>query len=353
MSVSGKIRVLIADDSAFMRKVLHSILSADPGFEVAGEARDGREAVSQSEALKPDVITMDIHMPKVDGFEATRRIMETCPTPIVIVSGSSSADEVANNFHAIDAGALAVIPRPTGIGHPDHESTARELLETVRLMSEVKVIRRWPRVRLASAVAGIPSVEARRPHGKIQVVAIGASTGGPIALQTILSRLPKDFAVPILIVQHMAAGFVHGFTEWLAHSSGFPVQVAADGERLLSGHAYVAPDEFHMGVRMGNHIHLAQGGKENGMQPAVSYLFRSVREVFGSNIVAVLLTGMGTDGAEELKRLKDAGAMTIAQDKESSIVHGMPGQAILIGAAAHVLPPESIALTLATIATRA
>jgi two-component system chemotaxis response regulator CheB len=289
---------------------------------------------------------MDIHMPRMNGLDATRRIMETQPTPIVIVSGSSDPKEVATKFHAMEAGALAVIARPRGIGHPECETAARELVQTVKLMSEVKVVRRWPRSRRGRAVPSTPAVEVKAALTDIQVVAMGASTGGPLILQTILSGLPKDFSVPVLIVQHMASGFVQGFVEWLAQTSGFPVHIAADGEQLLPGHVYVAPDGVHMGVKQGQRIALSQDEPENGLRPSVSYLFRSVANVFGPQAVGVLLTGMGIDGAEELKLMKDQGTVTLVQDKESSVVHGMPGEAIRLDAATYVLSPEKLAAAL-------
>jgi two-component system chemotaxis response regulator CheB len=182
------------------------------------------------------------------------------------------------------------------------------------------------------------------------VVALGASTGGPPVLQTILSGLPRDYPAPVLIVQHMAAGFVQGFAEWLAQSSALPVQLAAQGETILPGHVYVAPDEFQMKVERGGRIALSKDAPEGGLRPAVSYLFRSLVEAYGGEAVAVLLTGMGRDGAEEMKLLRDSGAITIAQDKESCVVHGMPGEAIKLDAAQLILPPEKIAPLLASLA---
>lgn len=343
------IRVLVVEDSRVVAEFLTHLLCSDSNVKVVGIAADGAEAVELVQHAKPDVITMDIHMPRLNGFEATRRIMETCPTPIVIVSGSSSGDQVANNFHAIEAGALAVVARPHGIGHSNHDESAKELVDTVKLMAEVKVVKRWPRPRSASKNATLAAVP--RGPGTVRIVAVGASTGGPLVLQTILSGLPKDFSAPVLIVQHMASGFVNGFVEWLSKSSGFPVRIAKDGEPALSGHAYVAPDDFHLGVSIGNYVRLTKDEKENGMRPAVSCLFRAVQQVCGSNAIAVILTGMGADGVNELKLLKDLGAITIAQDEESSIVHGMPGQAIKAGAATHVLSPESIAKLLRTTVT--
>jgi len=346
------IKVLVVEDSPVVAEFLAYILNSAPDIHVVGIARDGEEALEAVKRLKPDIITMDINMPKMNGFETTRQIMETHPIPIVIVSGSWDTKEVSTTFRAMEAGALAAIPRPKGIGHPEYETTAKELVQTVKLMSEVKVIQRRPRGRSGPMVPSVLEVGVERAPAEIQVVAIGASTGGPIVLQTILPRLLKDFHVPVLIVQHIATGFVHGFVEWLAHSSRLPIHVAADGEYPLPGHAYVAPDGFQMGVKIGGRIALSKDESENGLRPSVSHLFRSVSSAFGENVVGVLLTGMGKDGAEESKLMKEKGAVTIAQDKESSVVHGMPGEAIKLGAATYVLSPDRIAEVLTSLVRR-
>lgn len=350
-----RIRVLIVEDSRVVAEFLTQVLQADPQLQVVGTASNGEEAVQAVQRVQPDVVTMDIHMPGLNGFDATRRIMETLPTPIVIVSGSFAADEVAMNFRAVEAGAVAIIAPPVGPGAPDHERSTRELIDTVKLMSEVKVVRRWPRTRMPRSDATTASaVEPRRssaPNAP-QIVAIGASTGGPLVLQTLLSGLPRAFPLPLLIVQHMSHGFAHGFVEWLGRTSGFPVSLARSGEYLHAGRAYVAPDDFHLGVQAGCGALLSKAGPENGMRPAVSFLFRSVAATFGGKAVGVLLTGMGRDGADTLLELKQAGALTIAQDSETSVVHGMPGEAIRLGAAALVLPPEGIVNSLKSIVTR-
>lgn len=346
------IKVLIVEDSPVVREFLVHVLSSDPGIVVVGTAKDGEEALEGVERWKPDVITMDIHMPKLDGFEATRRIMERYPAPIVIVSGSWDRREVAMTFHAIEAGALAAIPRPLGVGHPRHAESAAELISTVKLMSEVKVVRRWARLPRVQAISRQPRADGtgvERAPGRIKLVAVGASTGGPVVLQTILSLLPGVFPVPVLIVQHIAAGFTEGFVEWLTGKSNLPVRVAAQGEVALPGKAYVAPDGVHLKVNVNGTIALTDDQPENGLRPSVSCLFRSVTEVYGQNAAGVLLTGMGKDGAVELKRMKDAGAVTIAQDEESSVVHGMPGEAIHLGAATYVLSPERIAAVLSNL----
>jgi two-component system chemotaxis response regulator CheB len=350
------IRVLVVEDSRVVAEFLTHLLCSDPGIRVVGVAADGEEAVAAAQRLRPDVITMDLCLPKANGFEATRRIMETCPAPIVIVSGSISigggAVDLAANFRALEAGALAVVARPNGIGRPQHEAMSKELVDAVRLMSEVKVVKRWPRSKGAFRAGAVAEPAAQKLPSSIHVVAIGASTGGPLAVQAILSGLPRGFPLPVLIAQHMTPGFAPGFAEWLARSSHLAIRIAADGEPLLPGHAYIAPDDFHMGVRSGHRILLMKAGKDNGARPSVAFLFRSVEQVFGANAVGVLLTGMGKDGAEELKRLKDRGAVTIAQDEDSSVVHGMPGEAIQIGAALHVLPPAAIANVLAKVVTQ-
>jgi two-component system chemotaxis response regulator CheB len=198
----------------------------------------------------------------------------------------------------------------------------------------------------ATTAHPVRSVNGHIPS-KIKVVAIGASTGGPSALQTILAGLPKNFATPVLIVQHMTPDFIKGFVEWLSQSSALPIQLAVHGENIHPGHVYVAPDGSHMEVTRGGRIVLTQDMPENGLRPSVSHLFRSVAEAFGHEAVAGLLTGMGRDGANELKLLKDKGAITFAQDKDSSVVHGMAGEAIKMDAATWVLPPEGVAPLLA------
>ena len=228
-----KVNVLVVEDSPTVRDLLVYLLSSDPQITVVGTAATGEEAIAAARERKPDVITMDVHMPGMNGLDATRRIMETYPTPIVIVSGSAMRDEVAASFRALDAGALAFVQKPSGI----HQGEAvRQLLDTVKLMSEVKVVKRWPKDRSHFTDTTDPRAfrasELKDSHADAELVAIGASTGGPIVLKAILSELPKDFPLPILVVQHIAPGFTEGFAEWLANSTGFGVRVATNHEPL-------------------------------------------------------------------------------------------------------------------------
>jgi two-component system chemotaxis response regulator CheB len=346
------IKVLVVEDSPVVRDILVYILSSDPDIQVVGSAHNGEEAIEAAKRFRPDVITMDIHMPKMNGLEATRRIMEAEPIPIVIVSGSVDPHENTVTFRAMEAGALAVLRRPAGIGHPDHEAAARELVQTVKLMSEVKMVRRWSKNRRESVLPPAAQALVNKPEiasKEIKVIALGASTGGPPVLQTILAMLPKDFPLPLLIVQHMASGFIDSFAEWLAQSSGLSVHVAMHGEYMLPGHVYIAPDACQMKVAHGGKIVLTGDAPENGLRPSVSYLFRSLAEVYGGDAIAGLLTGMGRDGADELLQLKKKGAITFAQDKDSSVVHGMPGEAIKLDAATFILAPDKIAAVLASL----
>jgi two-component system chemotaxis response regulator CheB len=346
------IKVLIAEDSPVMQQLLIHAISSDPMFEIVGVANNGEEAIEAVKKFHPDVITMDWQMPIIDGKEATRIIMETHPTPIVIVTGSLAAKDVAFSFSMIEVGALAIAKKPPGVDHPDYQKEAQELIQTLKLMSEVKTVRRITRTMREHGLARPAIEKIIRTESKIQVVAIGASTGGPLVLLNILSRLPKDIPVPLLIVQHIAEGFTEGFVEWLQQRTNFPLHIATHGEYPLPGHGYVAPDGLHMGVESGPRIVLSGHGLENGLRPSVAYLFRTTAQVFGSRAVGVLLTGMGWDGADELKLMKEQGAVTIAQDKESSVVHGMPGEAIKLNAATYVLSPERIAATLVTLTAK-
>ena len=345
------INVLIVDDSAVVRQHLKDVLESDKDIRVMGTAKDGEEAVRFVQEKKPDVITMDINMPNMNGFEATRKIMETNPVPIVIVTASYDRSDVEKSFHSMEAGALAIIEKPFGKGHPHSKETQNDLVQTVKLMSEVKVVRRWKRERQSEAIdKKVSDKGLKKRDKKIKIVAIGASTGGPPIIQTILSGLKKGYSVPILVVQHISKGFLEGLVEWLRQSTGLPVHIAKHGEELLPGHIYFARDDYHLGVDKDGRLRLSREEIENGLRPSVSYLFRSIINSFDGEAVGILLTGMGKDGAMEMKMMKDNGAVTIAQDRESSVVYGMPGEAVRLDGATYVLSPEEIAPTLEALA---
>lgn len=349
----ASINVLVVEDSGVTRELLVYLLESDARIRVAGAVEDGQAAIDFIAKNKPDVVVMDIYMPRMDGFEATRRIMETHALPIVICSAASDPREAGIVFRAMEAGAIACIEKPTVRGAANFAAAAAHLVETVKLMSEVRVVRRTARP------AGRPTREPESPsppasnrEAPVRIVGIGASTGGPPVLQCILGGLTKDYPAPILVVQHIAEGFVTGMAEWLNQTTALQVQIASHGTRALAGHVYLAPDHFHMGVGRGGVIELNRLAPVNHLRPAVSMLFQSLAHTVGAGAVGVLLTGMGKDGAAELKLMQDCGAVTIAQDRQSSAVHGMPGTAIALGAATHVLAADAIAPALIALAAR-
>lgn len=343
----GPVRVLIVDDSAVTREYLRDAFEQAPGFEVAGTVSNGAEALKFLDRQRPDIVLMDVNMPVMDGLEATRRIMSTMPLPVVMMS-ATAPDQVELSFESMKAGALASLQKPPGPNHPDQSRAIRRLLTTVRALSEVKLVRRRENLFTDSRQATVP-VRSRLPLCHSRLVVVGASTGGPPVINTLLAALPADFPYPVLLVQHISEGFVDGFVDWLGKDSGIPVRLAANGIPLSGGTAYVAPDNAHLTVSGMETIVLAPGTKEPHC-PSVAKLFESAAATYGARTVAILLTGMGADGAAELKALRETGAITIAQSKDSCVVFGMPGEAIRMDAAQHVLNPSEIAVFLGKLA---
>lgn len=338
------IKVLILDRVLAQREQLSQLLAAQHNMKVVGAASSCDEAVTMISRLQPNIALVSHQPPQLDALQVTRCIMESSPLPIIIISASGKPTEDASTLAAINAGALAVVPRPhsgPALLLSGAEREGRDLWQTIKVMAEVKVVRRWPKnsstVKLTSAPATTQT---------IKIVAIGASTGGPLALMTLLRALPKNFFAPIVVVQHMSFGFMNGLIDWLASSLALPVHIAAPDVHMLPGHVYLAPDGFHLRVTHNQRIKLVDAPPDNGIRPSVGQLFQSVAEVYGQNAAAILLTGMGRDGAAELLELRQKGALTFAQDKESSVVHGMPGEAIKLEAALHIMPPEKIAAVL-------
>lgn len=334
------IRVLVVEDSPVMRMLLVHILESDPRIELAGEADSGYAALEALAARSVDVVLMDIHMEGMDGFETARKIMETRPVPIVMCSAVSDPHSVATSFQAYEVGALAVVAKPVSVVHPDFKRQADELLQSIRLMSEVKVVRRWPK-RSAHPVVEVPP-KASEGGRRVDLVGIGASTGGPPALQTLLAALPADFPVPLLVVQHITAGFLTGLVEWLDETTCLTTCIAKDGVTPRPGCVYFAPDDHHLTIASDGRLRLDRQPAENSVRPSADRLFHSLAEKTGPRAVGVLLTGMGKDGAQGLRAMRERGAATIAQDRETSVVFGMPGAAVALCAAEQVLPIDRI-----------
>jgi two-component system, chemotaxis family, protein-glutamate methylesterase/glutaminase len=333
------IKVLLADDSMVVREVLKDIFHSTSDITVVGEAENGRQAIALTEQLKPDLIIMDIMMPVMDGLTAIEEIMARVPTPILVLSATMDDREVNYAFTAIKKGALDVMEKPHFSGLQYGGSFEARLVEKTRLLARVKVIRRWP----AKSV----KVELKTGYSKggRDILAIGASTGGPKAVMSIMKGLPADFKATIFIVQHIASGFARGFAQWLDRESGQRVRLAVDDEGYGTGGALVAPNDCHMIIEKGK-IRLVQTEPVNCCRPSIDVFFNALAEEEGARVVGVLLTGMGKDGAQGMRHLRDKGGFTMVQDEKSCIVFGMPKAAIALDAADEILPllslPEAI-----------
>jgi two-component system chemotaxis response regulator CheB len=353
VTVKPMIKVLIADGSATDRAALARLLRIDPEIEVVGEASHSVETVEMVKRLRPHIIVMGVHLPASGGFRATKEVMIEAPTPIVIVSDEHDARQVEMSILALRAGALAIASMPASVSHEVSGSAGERLIATVKAMSEVKVVRRWrdgPREGSrpwAAAAQSAAAIEARA-----SIVAVAASTGGPAALQQILSELPANFCLPILVVQHIGSGFVDGLVEWLNAVCSLHVKRATDGELLAPHTVHVAPDDKHLGVSSRSRIALSQAEPIDGFRPSATFLFESVARAFGASAVHVILTGMGHDGVRGLQVARQCQGTILAQDQASSVVFGMPGAAIDAGLADCVLPLPSIADQLITLAYR-
>jgi len=342
-------RVLVVEDSLTTRKYLVKVLASKPDFAVVGEAEDGKQAIELCRTLRPDIVTLDMMLPVMSGVAVTEYIMAYCPTPILIVSASTNRGDLYKTYDALAAGAVDVLEKPGGddTGH-DWE---RSFLAAVRIVSKIRVITHI-RAKLGSSRQTLEPGAGVGTHGGVarkNIVAIGGSTGGPAAVVDILRRLPAGFEVPILLVIHLGGPFGSAFTDWLDGQSTLRVRHAREGEPLPTvGQAGVimAPPGLHMRVENGR-LRLTSDAERNSCRPSVDVLFESLAKQHGRETIACLLTGMGKDGARGLLALRHAGALTIAQDETSSVVFGMPREAIEIGAADRVLRLDEIALALA------
>ena len=333
-----KIRVLVADGSIVERERMVALLRSDPEIDVVGEAARSAAIVDLAKRCRPDVIALDIHIPTAGGFEITKEIMIEAPTPVVIVSDDGDPRQVEAAILALRAGALAVVGRPPPPHNGEAASAGKRFLSTVKGMAQVKVVRHWREAQHAAVPRVVPG-----GRDQARVVAIAASTGGPAALQQVLAGLPGDFQPPILVVQHIADGFVEGLVTWLNALCSLKVKVAVHGEALLPHTVYVAPDGSHLGLQGRGRILLSQAAPIGGFRPSATFLFESVTKAFGASSLHVILTGMGQDGLSGLRSARAAGARIIAQDEASSVVFGMPGAAVEAGLADSVVPLTAVA----------
>lgn len=348
--MAGPLRVLVVEDSVTVRKRLVEVLATDRELVVIGEAGDGRQAVELCLRLNPDVITMDMMMPTMTGLAATEQIMAHRPTPILIVSSSTNRGELFRMYQALAAGAVDVLEKPLG----DESDSAWEarFLSTLKLVARIRVITHL-RGRLGTPLgtpsnAPAPLPFTAPPSRPFTLAAVGASTGGPAAIVEVLRALPADFALPVLLVLHIGAPFGASFADWLDGQVGLQVRFATDGERLDGppGRVLMAPPEQHLTLRAGR-LSLDAGPERHSCRPSVDVLYESLALETGASTAACLLTGMGRDGAAGLLAIRQAGGLTIAQDEATSVVYGMPREAVLLGAAERVLPIGQIGPSLA------
>jgi two-component system chemotaxis response regulator CheB len=345
----ARTRVLVAEDSATIRDMLCEVLAADPELEVVGAAADGRQAIELCDALRPDIVTMDMMMPVMTGLAATEHIMAYCPTPILVVSASHNRGDLFKTYDALTAGAVDVLEKPTG-REPEGE-WERKFIATVKLVSRIKVIthlRARSKPRPIELTAATPANTTERT---VKLLAIGASTGGPGAVVEVLRGLPVEIDLPVLFVLHINPQFSHALAEWLDQQTPWRARFANDREPVAdaAGEVLIAPANRHMLVRNGR-IRLDDGPERHSCRPSVDVLFESLAAEYGASAAAALLTGMGRDGAQGLLAMRQAGAGTIAQDEATSVVYGMPREAVLLDGAAQILPVTAIGPALAALA---
>jgi two-component system chemotaxis response regulator CheB len=352
-STNKKFRVLIVDDSAFMRKVLEAIFNADDQLQVVGHAKDGREAVALAESLKPDVITMDINMPHVDGLQATAEIMTRNPRPIVIVS-SESKDGAASTLKALELGAIEFVAKPSSGIDLDMQSVKEDLLRKVRMAAKVRVVRTASRLastlqksgttaKPVSTPAPRPVPSSSAPDQRMPVVVLAASTGGPATVMRLAPGFTRDFPAAVILVQHMPAAFTTQYAAQLVEFTGIRVKEAEPNEPLQAGTLYICPGGQHLRVTPGGRIQLdGSSGRINGYLPNIDATMESVAAYAGAMSIGAILTGMGNDGTNGAKAIKAAGGLVLAQDEATCVIFGMPAEAIKAGAVDEVLGIDDI-----------
>jgi two-component system, chemotaxis family, protein-glutamate methylesterase/glutaminase len=342
----GRIRVLVVDDSALMRKLIPLILERDPDIEVVGTAMDGAFALRKIAELQPDVVTLDLEMPRMDGIETLRMIMRSAPLPVIVFS-AHSREGAYSTFKALSLGAIDFVAKPQEAAAGNLGAVAYQLIEKIKVAQRAGVPKALPKPSAESASP--PKRKSCAMLAPNRVIAIGVSTGGPIALQYLLSQIPADFRATIVIVQHMPEGFTDMFARRLDECCALDVQEAKSGDLLVAGRVLICPGNRHIVVRRmprGEMVVLSDGPPMNGHRPSVDVLFHSVAKEFGLTAIGVLMTGMGEDGAEGLGAIKAATGITIAQSEESCVVYGMPKAAVDRGYALRVVGLEAMASTL-------
>lgn len=339
------IRVMIVEDSAVVREFLRQIISSDQRLEVAAAVESAEEALKILDRVAPDVISLDIRLPGMQGLEATRQIMSRRPTPIVVVSAGGHSEELNLTMEALRAGALSVVEKPPSASRADYQALASRLCTQLAIMSEVKVVRQ----REMKKIPSLPACASNQLA--FQMLGIVASTGGPPAIMRVLNGLGPNFPVPVVVVQHMTRGFLEGFGSWLASVSPFRVEVVSARVPLFPGRVYLAPEDQHLLVE-GTWAVIRSSDPVSNQRPSGSVLFSSMAATLGSTGIGVLLTGMGDDGARGLLDLRLAGAYTIAEDESTAAVNGMPAAGVRLGAACEVLPLDAIAPRILELAGR-
>lgn len=350
--MTNPLRVLVVDDSALMRRLLRQMLESDPTIRVVGEAGDGKTAIALTAELRPDVITLDVRMPVLDGVETTRQIMAYHPTPILVLSAAVSGQDANISFEALAAGALEVMEKPSLTDPDSLDHLRRILIRRVKLIARIKVVthlrgRRQPPPVERVSLGDTPHY-VRTPRiapGQFPVLVIGASTGGPKVVRQLLAGLPRTFGAAVIVVQHIAQGFGAGMAEWLASASALPLELASEGMLLRPGHAILAPDRADLLIKPDGTVHLSMSPLLL-QRPSIDITMTAVAELYGASAAGVLLTGMGRDGAVGMRAIRRAGGLTIAQDEASCTIFGMPRAAIELGAAELVLSPEEMIVVL-------
>jgi two-component system chemotaxis response regulator CheB len=335
----NKIRVLIVEDSGVIRQFLEHIIAQDTRLEIVGAVETAEEALRILNRVAPDVISMDIRLPGMNGFEATQRIMEERPTPIVVVSASVENADMQITMNALQAGALTILEKPTGVTSNEYEALAARLCTQLAIMSQVKVVRRRVETR-PLAVRRNSRPTARGPG--YQVLGIASSTGGPSALVQLLGGLGAGFPLPIVIVQHIAASFLGGFASWLEDVCPFAVEIVTNRSLVAPLTVYLAAQDHHLLAEYG-FVRVNRGPPVCAQRPSGTVLFDSMASAYGTQALGVVLTGMGDDGAEGLLRIRQCGGYTIAEHESTAVVYGMPAEAVRLGAVSESLPLPAIA----------